>query len=151
MTRSAPRIQRMPAGNRQEFEERAAGPESNISIKGYGGWVARRLRSIDSGWRGFYSYSYTALPGFRHAKETGRARILGQIDGGKMEADIVRNEEERYPDLCTEKQRPSDSYWDDWREELSLADRVVVNSEWSKKLLLDGRLHRAGQHRSAYL
>jgi glycosyltransferase involved in cell wall biosynthesis len=82
------------------------------------------------------SYSYTALEPFRYAKSRGWKTVLMQIDPGPEEERIVAQEASRVPELAAGWQRAPAEYWDRWREECTLADRIVVNSEWSREGLI---------------
>src|SRR5262245_61804474 len=82
------------------------------------------------------SYSYTALAPFRYAKDRGWKTVLVQIDPGPEEEKIVAEEVARVPDLAGEWQPAPAEYWVHWREECNLADRIVVNSEWSREGLV---------------
>src|SRR6266513_703450 len=82
------------------------------------------------------SYSYTALEPFRHAKSQGWKTVLVQIDPGPEEERIVAEEVARVPELAGEWQRAPAEYWASWREECDLADRIVINSEWSREGLI---------------
>jgi glycosyltransferase involved in cell wall biosynthesis len=85
------------------------------------------------------SYSYTALEPFRHVKSRGWKTVLMQIDPGPEEERIVAEEVARVPELARDWQPAPAGYWDDWHEECKLADRVVVNSQWSRAgLIRDG-------------
>ena len=84
------------------------------------------------------SYSYTALEPFRYAKERGWRTVLVQIDPGPEEERIVAEEAARVPQLAGEWQPAPPEYWASWREECKLADRIVVNSEWSREGLVRG-------------
>lgn len=83
-----------------------------------------------------FAYSYAALELFQFAKEQGWRTVLGQIDPGPEEEAIVASEHQRYKHLATSWQPAPPAYWQSWREEVQLADRVVVNSPWSKECLL---------------
>ncbi len=83
-----------------------------------------------------FSYSYAALEIFRFAKSRGWKTVLGQIDPGPEEERIVAAERERYRHLASSWQPAPASYWASWREEIDLADRILVNSEWSRQCLL---------------
>jgi glycosyltransferase involved in cell wall biosynthesis len=78
------------------------------------------------------SYSYTALEPFRYAKANGWKTVLVQIDPGPEEEAIVAEEAARVPKLAGGWQPAPPEYWASWREECELADRIVVNSEWSR-------------------
>jgi len=82
----------------------------------------------------FLSYSYTALEPFRYAKSRGWKTVLAQIDPGPEEETIVAAEAARIPELVGDWQPAPPQYWEYWRKECDLADRIFVNSEWS----LDG-------------
>jgi glycosyltransferase involved in cell wall biosynthesis len=84
------------------------------------------------------SYSYTALEPFRCAKANGWKTVLVQIDPGPEEERIVAEEAARVPQLAANWQPAPPEYWDLWREECKLADRIVVNSEWSREGLVHG-------------
>jgi glycosyltransferase involved in cell wall biosynthesis len=84
------------------------------------------------------SYSYTALEPFRYAKVHGWKTLLVQIDPGRDEETIVAEEAARVPELATAWQPAPAEYWDSWRKECELADRIVVNSEWSREGLVRG-------------
>jgi glycosyltransferase involved in cell wall biosynthesis len=79
------------------------------------------------------SYSYTALEPFRHAKSRGWKTVLVQIDPGPEEERIVAEEVAREPELAGDWQPAPEQYWVSWRKECDLADRIVVNSEWSRE------------------
>jgi glycosyltransferase involved in cell wall biosynthesis len=81
-----------------------------------------------------FAYSYAALKIFQFAKSVGWLTVLGQIDPGpageKLVAELHRK--------STLVKAPSwvpvpDEYWDNWRTECALADRIVVNSDWTSK------------------
>ena len=83
-----------------------------------------------------FSYGYAARDLFRYAKSRGWNTVLGQIDPGPEEERIVAAEHQRYPQLGSSWQPAPPEYWESWREELELADRIIVNSEWSRQCLL---------------
>ena len=82
------------------------------------------------------SYSYTALEPFRHAKSRGWKTVLMQIDPGPEEERIVAEEVARVSELAGDWQPAPREYWASWRQECELADRIVVNSEWSREGLM---------------
>jgi glycosyltransferase involved in cell wall biosynthesis len=84
------------------------------------------------------SYSYTALEPFRYAKSRGWKTVLIQIDPGPEEEKIVAEEAARMPELAVQWQPAPRGYWEYWRKECELADRIVVNSEWSREALVRG-------------
>jgi len=82
-----------------------------------------------------FSYSYAALDLFRYARDRGWKTILGQIDPGPAEDQMVQTVAQRYPDLALPAASPPPEYWEQWSQECELADRIVVNSPWSAQLL----------------
>ena len=82
-----------------------------------------------------FSYSYTSKEVFEVAKRFGCNTVLGQIDPGIGEWKLVE-ELHRQRDFPAPVAPPNE-YWDDWRAECELADTIVVNSEWSKSLLVE--------------
>ena len=83
-----------------------------------------------------FSYSYGARRLFQVAKRRGWKTVLGQIDLGPKETRLVGQLEEAMPKFPSHRDRPPEGYYDDWHEELELADRIVVNSEWSREAML---------------
>ncbi len=85
-----------------------------------------------------FAYSYAAREIFRFAKQRGWKTVLGQIDPGPVEEKIVTEEAARVPGLAGDWQPVPPEYWDNWQEECSLADHIIVNSEWSRAALIKG-------------
>lgn len=88
-----------------------------------------------------FSYSYAALEIFRFAKQQGWTTVLGQIDPGIKEEELVIAEHQRHPDLAPEWKPAPSHYWENWREECELADHIIVNSQWSQKLLQEAGIN----------
>src|SRR5438094_3963559 len=113
-------------------------------------WFQRRVTSFLSGSQlstlnsqpTLLSYSYTALEPFRYAKSHGWRTLLVQIDPGPEEEKIVAEEAARVPELAGAWQPAPPEYWAFWCEEYKLADRIVVNSEWSREGLIRGGVPR---------
>ena len=82
-----------------------------------------------------FSYSYAALEIFRFAKQQGWKTVLGQIDPGIREEDLVIVEHQRHGDLAPQWEPAPSYYWENWQKECELADHIVVNSQWSQQLL----------------
>lgn len=82
-----------------------------------------------------FAYSYAALDLFHYAKSQGWQTILGQIDPGVVEEQLVIKEHARYPITKFSNQVTPPSYWINWQQECSLADRIIVNSDWSRQAL----------------
>ena len=84
------------------------------------------------------SYSYTALEPFRYAKSRGWKTVLAQIDPGPVEEAIVAEEAARVPKLAGSWRPAPAEYWTCWRKECEIADRIIVNSDWSREGLIRG-------------
>jgi glycosyltransferase involved in cell wall biosynthesis len=82
-----------------------------------------------------FAYSYAARDLFRWARAQGWRTVLGQIDAGPEMGRIVRKLEECHPEYQGRSDVPPKDYWEAWRDECELADRIIVNSEWSRKAL----------------
>lgn len=82
-----------------------------------------------------FAYSYCAKGVFETAKSLGCRTILGQIDPGPVEMRLVQKLEARHG--FTDIEWPSADYWDNWKDECRLADTIVVNSDWSRRALLE--------------
>lgn len=79
-----------------------------------------------------FAHSYAAAGMFRLAKERGWMTVLGQIDPGEEHFKIVRRLAEAEPGYGPPPEAPPVDYMESWHDECSLADWIVVNSEWSK-------------------
>jgi len=82
-----------------------------------------------------FAYSYAARDLFRWAKSHGWRTVLGQIDAGPEMGRVFESLQRRHPEYASRVDNPPKEYWEGWRDECSLADRIVVNSEWSLKAL----------------
>jgi glycosyltransferase involved in cell wall biosynthesis len=82
-----------------------------------------------------FCYSYAARELLNFAKAQGWKTVLGQIDPGYHEEQIVLGEVTNQSHYRANWQPAPDKYWSSWQEECSLADRILVNSSWSKQAL----------------
>ncbi|TVR53719.1 MAG: glycosyltransferase [Puniceicoccaceae bacterium] len=103
-------------------------------------WHQRRLHALlDRDLRGrpgvFFAFSYAAGDLLRAFRSRGWKTILGQIDPGKLEEDLVAAEAARIG-AETGFARPPATYWKSWHTELEAADLVAVNSPWSAEALV---------------
>src|SRR6185369_8250096 len=78
-----------------------------------------------------FAYSYAAKRIFEFARERGWRTVLGQIDPGPAEERIVAGLQQN-----TDWEPAPKAYWDNWRDECSLADQILVNSNWSRDGLM---------------
>jgi glycosyltransferase involved in cell wall biosynthesis len=82
------------------------------------------------------AYSYAALDILELARSRGWRTVLGQIDSGPAEEEIVSKLHDATPRLGSNWERAPTTYWSEWRRECTLADRIVVNSSWSRDALV---------------
>jgi glycosyltransferase involved in cell wall biosynthesis len=83
-----------------------------------------------------FAYSYAAKEIFEFAHERGWRTVLGQIDPGPAEERIVSELNKTSAIQHTHWEPAPPAYWDNWRDECSLADQIVVNSGWSRDALI---------------
>jgi len=84
----------------------------------------------------FFAYDTGALETLEWLRERGAPCILDQIDPGRVEVEMVREEEKRWPDWATHATEVPEAYFRRREQEWALADRVVVNSEFSRQALI---------------
>jgi glycosyltransferase involved in cell wall biosynthesis len=97
-----------------------------------------RLSQVVAGERApvLMGYSYAAAELFAFARRKGWRTVLGQIDPGPVEEEIVAGLHAAAPRTGGDWTRAPAAYWSEWRRECALADRIVVNSSWSRDALL---------------
>jgi glycosyltransferase involved in cell wall biosynthesis len=97
--------------------------------------IVASMASHRSGATTVFAHSYAALAIFREARKRGVRTVLGQIDPGEGHVRVVREVAARWPEFGPALEAPPPQYFEEWREECRLADRIIVNSEWSRDLL----------------
>lgn len=107
----------------------------------FGAWGAAECAHIGSS--AVFSYSYTARLPFAEARRRNARCILGQIDPGPREQEFVEEQTNAYRHLAPPNDKIPDLYWQQWQEEVELADKIVVNSPWSAKLLVEAGVDAA--------
>lgn len=145
------------------FTASLLGFELRARIRGWDGWkrmirrnewferrLIRYVRSRDllsesDGMKPIvFSYSYAAHDLFQMARAEGCTTVLGQIDAGPYEENLVADQYAQYPAYEEVQVRAPSSYWARWRDECALADHLIVNSEWSKQALAEAGIE--GDH-----
>lgn len=84
----------------------------------------------------FFSYDTSFLEAGTFVKKHGGKAILGQIDPGRAEMEIIIEEESRWKSWVSRKTIIPKFYLERRAQEWEIADLIVVNSEWSKKSLI---------------
>lgn len=82
-----------------------------------------------------FAYSYAALDLFQYAKSQGWQTVLGQIDPGIAEEQLVVDKYVSHPTYNSSCKVAPAKYWIDWQQECLLSDRIIVNSQWSSEAL----------------
>ena len=82
-----------------------------------------------------FAYSYAALRMVAFARKAGWFTVLGQIDGGLGEHRLIGDIQRGIRGYENDWTAGPDRYWDEWKEECALADRIIVNSDWSRRCL----------------
>jgi glycosyltransferase involved in cell wall biosynthesis len=84
----------------------------------------------------FFAYDTGALEAMEWCRERGIKCILNQMDPNRVEVELVRAEEKQWPGWAPESVQVPEAYFSRREQEWALADRVVVNSEFSRQALL---------------
>lgn len=84
----------------------------------------------------FLGFSYAALEVLQAEQARRVLTLVDQIDPGRVEWDLVREESLRWPDYAEPMGEALPGYYERARLEWSVADVTVVNSEWSRRALI---------------
>jgi glycosyltransferase involved in cell wall biosynthesis len=84
----------------------------------------------------FFAYDTGALEAMEWCRGRGIKCVLNQMDPSRVEVDLVRSEEKQWPGWALENVQVPEAYFARREKEWALADRVVVNSEFSRQALL---------------
>ena len=84
----------------------------------------------------FFAYDTGALESLAWCREQKIKTILNQMDPNRAEVELVRAEENNWPGWTTRSLQVPEEYFARREQEWALADRIVVNSEYSRQALL---------------
>jgi glycosyltransferase involved in cell wall biosynthesis len=84
----------------------------------------------------FFAYDTGALEAFAALRPRGVRCVLDQIDPNRVEVELVREEEKRWPGWAARATEVPEAYFQRREQEWTLADRIVVNSEFSRQALI---------------
>ncbi len=84
----------------------------------------------------FFGFAYASLEILKAERNRGVTTILDQIDPGLAEHEIVTREAQAWPRYADVPDAVAQASFDRNREEWALADAIVVNSDWTKSLLV---------------
>ena len=82
-----------------------------------------------------FAFCGAALEVMEREKALGNRVIVDQFDTGRELSDTLREESDRYKNLGASYPQYPDWYFDRLEEEWKLADRILVNSEWTRRCL----------------
>lgn len=84
----------------------------------------------------FFGYDTGFLECGRWVRERGGRSIVCQMDPSRVEFDLVRAEEKRWPGWAKRPMDVPEAYVSRREVEWDVADRVMVNSEWTRQALV---------------
>ena len=84
----------------------------------------------------FFAYDTGALEAFEWCREQKLKCVLNQMDPNRVEVELVRAEENQWPNWALQNIQVPVEYFVRREQEWALADRIVVNSEFSRQALL---------------
>ena len=93
----------------------------------------------------FLSYDTSFLETAEYVKEEGGNTLVCQIDPAEYEYEIVQAEREKWQGWM-ETQKIPQEYLERRRSEWTIADRILVNSEWTKQALIKQNVEAAKLH-----
>jgi glycosyltransferase involved in cell wall biosynthesis len=84
----------------------------------------------------FFGYDTASLEIMEFLKSRGFHCVLDQIDPGRVEVDLVKAEQKLWPGWEDSALDVPDEFFERHHREWAIADRVMVNSEWSRQALV---------------
>jgi len=85
----------------------------------------------------FFGYDTGALETFEWLKNGSTQCVLGQMDPSRVEVQLVREEEQRWPGWQPQSTDVPEEYFRRREREWELADQILVNSEFTKRALIE--------------
>lgn len=83
-----------------------------------------------------FAYDTGALEAMEWGREKGLQCVLNQMDPSRVEVELVRQEENRWPGWVTNAINVPEAYFRRREQEWALADRIVINSEFCREALI---------------
>lgn len=112
----------------------------------FGRWLALHVRGhienieLDPERDHFFGFNSNCLETLELLKERNIFTVVDQVDPGLVEENIVVEEAERWPGWEGIPGRMSQAYWDRVKAEWTVANLVLVNSDWSRDALVRQRV-----------
>jgi len=85
---------------------------------------------------GIYGYNTGCLETLELFRSWGLPTVVNQIDAARVHERLVIEEGQKWPGWQSTARRVPDEYWQRLEAEWSMADRVIVNSAWSRAALI---------------
>lgn len=92
-------------------------------------------RRIDPQRHAFFGYSTGCLETMRWLNQRGVPTVVGQIDAGRVDEDLVRAENEKWPGWATLPGRIPAAFHERIAQEWETASLILVNSQWTRDAL----------------
>lgn len=111
--------------------------EKQVLMCKYGSLFSRHVAKNISVAKTYIGFSGESLEALYFCRERGIRTVVDQVDPGLYEWDLMANEIPKYPgwETSTNETRWCKSFEDRVRNELHLADEIIVNSEYSKRAM----------------
>ena len=93
-------------------------------------------REISAENHAFFGYNTGCLETLRWLNRRGVATVVGQIDPGRVEEDLVRAESQKWPGWATDTGHIPAAFYARLQAEWDAASKVLVNSDWSRDALI---------------
>jgi glycosyltransferase involved in cell wall biosynthesis len=104
-------------------------------------FALRVNRHLERTWRreassGLIGYTTGCLETLKLFREDGRPTIVDQIDAARVHEQVLLDEQRKWPGWQMQHGRVPAEYWQRLEAEWQMADRVMVNSDWTRRALL---------------
>lgn len=100
-------------------------------------FASRVARDLDAlGYNAFFGFSSAALEALRAARKSGAVAVVDEIAPTHLEETIIAEERRAFPGWEPESEPIEPRYLERLEEEWDVADRIMVNSSWTKKALV---------------
>ncbi|MEM7600660.1 MAG: glycosyltransferase family 4 protein [Verrucomicrobiota bacterium] len=133
------RVTKFPIGGAKWWWQLRSGGGHELFIE-QGKWfseaILAKLERDDVTETTFFGYDTGFLEAATHLKERGAKAVVGQIDPGRFEFDLVEQERLRWPGWENSPHIPEGYHWRR-EQEWEVADQIIVNSEWSRDALIE--------------
>lgn len=124
--------------------------KKQLSSEAYEGLIKkhflRKVQSEQHHYDTLFSYNYSAYEGFLLANKLNKTCVLGQVDAGPVAGNIITELFRREGVDLSNRKDYYNVYQDKWLEECAMAEHIVVNSQWSKKCIVDAGVGSSKVH-----